>query len=349
MTAALLMTPEQVIADPGRWKARRRRTDDGRWCVTASEIAAVCGVAPESRGGPFAMYWKKINAEETEDTEELERGRALEPLVLRDFRLGHDGLALLDGGLYAHGDDPRWLATFDGQAIEHDTLVAFTDRWGQIPESDIAVVEAKTSIPTEDFGWEEDSAQVPVHIRAQVLWQMFVRGAVRAYVVVKFMRSWKTRTYIIDLDARAKDETAWLIAQAEEFTGRLDRLDPPAPDWFPADTQALWEMYPGSRISQDRVRIPWALAKRYRACLAAGRWLEVRKGLVKNEILSRAGDAGTVYAIDPATGREVKIATRTAGGRDGYWVRPREGNQVNPAGWAKQKTEREKARAELGS
>jgi len=350
MTAVLLMGPAMVHARPDLWKARRRQAPDGRWCVTASEIAAVCGIAPEARGGPFSTYWKKISGEETLDTEELERGRVLEPLVLREFRHAHPGLAVLDGGLYAHGDDPRWLATFDGQAIEQDTLAAFADRWGQIPEADIAVVEVKTTIPTEDFGWEEDSDQIPVHIRAQVLWQMFVRGAVRAYVVVKFMRSWRTRTYVIDLDDRAKAETAWLIERAEEFTARLDRADPPEPDWFPATTTALWDMYPGGNITQGTARVPWRLALRYQAGLAAGRILKARRGQVTNELLARAGDAGTIVARNPVTGNMVKIATRTSGPRAAYPVPARDKvDQLNPSGWARAKSERERARAALGS
>src|SRR6516165_4102910 len=68
----------------------------------------------------------------------------------------------------------------------------------EVPEEEIATVQVKTSIPTEGWGWEEDTAEVPVHVYAQVLWEMHVRGAVRAYVVVKFMASWRTNTYVVD-------------------------------------------------------------------------------------------------------------------------------------------------------
>ena len=103
-------------------------------------------------------------------------------------------------------------------------------------------------------------------------------------------------------------------------------------------------------MTQGKARVPWKLARRYQATLVAGRALKARKGQVTNELLARAGEAGTIVATDPATGREVKVATRTSGPRTAYLVPAQdEAHQVNPSGWAKRKTEREKARAELGS
>ena len=346
MTAVLVMDAEDIAADRRGWLERRRRDGDGHWCVTASEIASVCNVAPRAFDGPYGLYWKKRRGQESGDSDEMRRGRAVEPIVLEEFAESHPGLAVLPGGLYARADAPWMLATLDGQAILADTmaLLGYSHvpllALREVPEEEIATVQVKTSIPTEGWGWEEDTAEVPVHVYAQVLWEMHVRGAVRAYVVVKFMASWRTNTYVVDLDAAAKDQIAWMVERAQWFTGLLAAGTPPPVDYRPSTTDALRRVYDG--IEDREVRVPWRLALRYRAGLRAHNRVEDRRTLVKNLLLERAGNAGTVVAADPATGRAVTVASRTAGPRKEKIIPAAERvERLNPSGWARAPRESE--------
>lgn len=344
MTGRLLMTSEQCAADVAGWLARRRRTPDGRWCVTASEIPKACGIAPPKWGGPFSLYHDKLTGKDSRDAAEMRRGTTLEPVVLGDFADAYPGLALLPGGLYAHADDDRWLATPDGLAVEYGTLQAAgyhacvtgeDVRAVLAAAAELYVVQAKTSHPTDGWGWSEDSGQVPDHIRAQVLWEMFVTGAVLGFVVVKFMVSWETRVYQIPMDDQARGELEWMLSEAELFTKRLLSGDEPDVDWFPATTETLKRIYDG--IEDREVKIPWRLALRYRAACAAVKAAEARKGLAVNQMLDRAGNAGTIVTVDPAHPRTViKVASRTAGPMPERVMKAVDRVQrTNPSGWVK--------------
>jgi hypothetical protein len=345
MTARLLMTPEQVAAAPDAWKARRRRTPDGRWCVTASEIPLVCGIAPPTWGGPYKLYHAKLSGTElVRDTDEMRRGHALERLVLDDFRDMYSGLAVLPGGLYAHGGDDRWLATFDSQVTELGTFATVTNVAAPLEqlaldgrEWEIWPGQVKTSIPTEGYGWEEDSTDIPDHNRAQLLWEMFVRGSSLGFLIVKFMRSWNTRVYQIERDAQAEAEIAWMLNEAELFCKRLETGDEPPVDWFPATTATLRRQYPG--IEDRAARIPWWLALQYKAAIKASAALKERRGMITNQILHRAGNAGTIVAREWNTGRVVKVATRTASEpvpEHTAIVKAKDRvDRLNPCGWAK--------------
>jgi putative phage-type endonuclease len=351
VTATLLMSAEQVHADRAGWLARRTRDWDGHWCVTASEIAGVCGLAPRSWPGPYALWHKKLMGEETTPTAEMRRGTALEPIVLAEFADDHPELVLLPGGLYCHPDMPWLVATLDGQAVETDTARALgIPTWDSPAElamvpgglaalagADVSVVEAKTTVPTDAWG-PEDSDEVPAHIRAQVLIQMWVRGAARAYVAVKPVASWgPTVPYVIDMTDRARAEVAWMILQAEDFTKRLATGKPPPVDWYPASTTTLHRQFPGSDIDPDaEVRIPWRLANQFRRGLAAEGAVKDRRTLAKNRMLQRAGHAGTIVTFDPATGRKIKVATRTSGPMpERHLDAIPHVDRLNPCSWSK--------------
>jgi len=337
VTTIRLMHADQIRLHQDEWLARRRKWTHG-WVITASEMPKILGIAPRSHGGPYKLWWDKKRGEETGDRDEMRRGRALEPIVLEEFAESHEGLVLLPGGMYCQAEHPWLAATLDGQAIERDTAMAFDNRWGQIPEDEWMVVEAKTSIPMDEWGWEEDTNEIPDHIRAQVLTQAYCRGARRAFVAVKPIATWApTRTYVIEIDGQAEAEIAWMIEQAAKFRELLDSDKPPPVDWYPDTTEELRRRHPGSAIDPElTARIPWALARRYRALAYAKDKLDRRKGLVTNQVLERAGDAGQIVTVDPRTGREIPVASRTSGPVPEIKIPARENvTRLNRRGWAK--------------
>jgi YqaJ-like viral recombinase domain len=352
VTARLLMTADETRADRRGWLEARRHTEDGGWRVTASEIAQVCGIAPRSHGGPYKLYWNKIMGRETGETDEMRRGRALEPVVLGEFADSHPGLVLLPGGLYCMDEAPHLAATLDAEAIEADTAAALGipgDAWhlpgthdhAALPaDGEVMVVEAKTSIPMDDWG-EEDTGQVPDHILAQVLFQAHVRGAQRVFVAVKPITTWRpVRTYTFEIGPKEKAQIDWMVEQAEAFIGHLDRGEPPPVDWYPATTAILWERHPGPDIDPDAgVLIPVRLASRYRALAYAKDVLDRRIGQVQNEILARAGNAGQIWTRDG--GRQVKVATRTCSDVREHTVPAHTQNRLNRAGWARRSKKHE--------
>jgi YqaJ-like viral recombinase domain len=345
----LLMTPAEIDADRAGWKERRRRTPEGEWVVTASEIASVCGIAPRTWPGPFALYWKKLQGEETTPTEEMRRGSALEPIVLDEFASEHeDQLVLLRGGMYAHPEYPWRVATLDGQAVEADTY-----GWMEHPptEGDLEAareagglfgVEAKTAVPMADYGWEELTDKIPTHIRAQALWQAHVRGVPRVYVPVKPIASWApVRTYIIDAETDdAKGDIEFMVAQAEEFTWRLAHEQPPPVDDLPETTETLRRLHPG--LEDRAVLLPIGLSRRYRRALAAVNRAKRRADLARNQIMDRMGNATIGVTRDTEEGKArddylVRVVTRTASERPAYTVEASDGpvHRLNACGWAK--------------
>jgi putative phage-type endonuclease len=328
MTATLLMPPSHVAADPIRWHETRKSG------ITASEIGLVMDISPY--GGPWKLYHQKIRGQETEDRDEMRRGRIVEPYALERFAEDHPGFVLLPGGLYADSDRPWMMATFDAQCCDEDTAANLNwltpDVFRADPGADIYPVQAKSTIPVAEWGWREDTDIMPAHYRAQVLWEMHIRRARFGFVPVLFMTTWTVKTYLIEMGDREQAEIGWMITEAERFLQRLADRDAPPVDWRPETTTLLRKLYPG--IEDRPVFVPVKIARRYRAALAAVRRAERRKTLAVNQMLDRAGPAGTIVTRDG--GRTIKVATRTAGPMPERTLKAIERvDRFNPCGWAK--------------
>src|SRR5215469_3051978 len=303
MAAKLLMTQDQVTADREMWQAWRRTG------VTASEISAVLGICPPEHGSPLVLFIAKQVGEIPQDTDEMTRGRHFEPYVLERFAHAHPDLEVLPGGLYVNTDRPWQMATHDALAVDPATVgidreVIAGNGWR--PDALALPVQAKTSINSEGWG-EPGSPDVPVHYRAQTLYEMDVRGASTGFVPVLFMTDWKFATYVIEMDEDSRADVEVMRAEAEAFMRRLEDDDPPPVDWTPATTRALKSLH--TDAPEGEVRINAELAKRYRAARRANTRSERRLALAVNEILATAGGARTITAH--TGGRDVKVATRT--------------------------------------
>src|SRR5262245_2188958 len=162
-SAATEFLPPSAYRSP-EWHELRRQM------VTASEIATVLNISPWS--SPFDLWWSKVREEPpSPPTPDQRRGLRLEPLILEDFTDGHPELSLARAGLCINNDRPWQGCTPDALAYESDAPLNYDTALME----PVAVVEVKSAPFREGWG-EENSDDIPVHYRAQVLWQMDVLG-----------------------------------------------------------------------------------------------------------------------------------------------------------------------------
>ena len=328
------MTQEAIDADPVRWKELRRTG------VTASEIASVMGLAPATQSSAWKVFAAKTTGAHFDaDTDATMRGTHLEPYVADRFAADYAGLTITPGGLYSSDARPWQMATFDRLA-----------RRGPSPEFPVQI---KTSATADEWG-DPGTADIPVHYRAQCLYEMDVDDADEILVPCLFIATWKVRVYKIERTSAVQSDIEYMREAAEEFLSRVQRDDPPPMDWTPATTAALKTLYAGEPGGE--VAIPVKLARRYRDARIAKATADRRLGQAVNEILALAGNARVVTAGKRGRYRrdDTRVATRTRGPRRSYDTemlrvrypdaaaateRVTDVTTLRPAKWAKARTE----------
>lgn len=312
MAPNLLMAQVDVDAQPDLWKFFRRQG------ITASEIASVLGIAPESYedASPFALFTAKKHGDGFKgDTDAMARGRHLEPYVSDLYHEENGHLNLFPGGLYSSGERSWQMATFDRLAVN-------PARFGTISVPELTrlmwphafPVQIKTAVSRYDNRgreiWGEDgSDQIPDHYRAQCLYELDVWDTDVIHVPCLFMNDWQLRIYVINRDKEADADIIYMREAAEEFLDRLRADDPPPVDWTPATTRALKTLHPGE--PHGSVIIPVKMAERYKAAKTARDKVNRRLAQVTNEILSYSGDAREITTL--VKGNQVKVASRSKG------------------------------------
>jgi putative phage-type endonuclease len=245
--------------------------------ITASEIAILMGLSPYS--SPFALYHRKTGAlPQEEDKAVFERGHVLEPYIAEKFAERHPEFDVAGDGrtLWVHPERSWQLATPDRWIAETGLDNEFEM---------LAVLECKTDAGG-DWG-DEGSDDIPVHYRAQVLWQMDVMGVTTGYVACLLVRPWKVRVYELTLDHAAQIDLKVMRNEAREFLDRIDLGDPPDVDWRPATTDALKKLHPG--LEDREVVIPPRLRISYRAAVRRYDEAKRRKAEMTNRMLAAIG------------------------------------------------------------
>lgn len=310
MPAKLIMTQRDIDLHPSQWLEHRTTS------IGASEIGVLLGLAPRRHGNPLTLFAEKktgqyIDADDDEDNEK-ERGRELENIVATKFAAKRPDLLVLPGGLYQDEHCPWMTATFDRFAVTRDALEPHVLRglqadplvtMGELNPALLVPAELKTALSRNDPAtgkqvWgEEGTDEIPVHIKAQALWQMQVYGSDLVLVPAQFMGEWKTRIYVVRRTEDAQADIEYMIAEAATFLDRLDRDDPPDPDWTPEAAKALrllqpvqpGTVYRAGKRDADRVRATYlrmkATEKRYR--------------LLQNQLANKAGGAEKIVIADP--------------------------------------------------
>jgi putative phage-type endonuclease len=269
-------------ATEAEWLAARR---DG---VTASEIAVILGLAPESYGSAFSLYHRKRgNLPEVEDTLTMRVGRHNESLTADLFAETRPEFTVAGDGrsLYAHPDRGWQLATPDRLLFESEP--------GYVGDIPLAVLECKKWNTYQGWG-EHGSDDIPVHFRCQVLWQCDVLGVDSWFLAVLFTHADKFRVYEGVIDTAAEHDLDLMRQAGAEFRARVLLGNPPDADWRPATTDALKTLHPD--LDDTEAAIPVKLAARYRAACRAYKTAERRKRLAVNQIRERSGTARTITA-----------------------------------------------------
>jgi putative phage-type endonuclease len=190
--------------------------------IGASEIAAVMGISPYD--SPFSCWWRKRNGWAADVTEEMSAGTRLEPIIADWFAeraIDADGeptMTVRPAGLYRHTERPWQLATPDRLLMlpREDRPARF--RCG-------ALLECKAAFSWDGWG-EPGTDQIPVHYRAQALWQMDTVGVDLVHVAVFSGLSF--RSYLVRRDE--KDLAAMREAGRRFWQSLIDDTPPDVDD-----------------------------------------------------------------------------------------------------------------------
>lgn len=331
MTARLILGPD---ASRESWLAARLPG------VTASEIAAVLGIAPDSwdHGSQFALYWYKLGAlGEQPDNDAMSLGRHLESWIADRYEADHPGVSLELAGLYASTARPWQMATPDrlvfpaSDVVDVEIACCDLHRFGKPvvygamapccdpddcgpccracptcprlhpPEPPVALWEGKTSATYDGWG-ESGTDDIPAYYRAQTLWQADVFGAPHVDLSCLFLHTKEVRHYRIEWHL---DDVLYMRAEAAAFRARIEAGNPPPIDGHSATTGALKAIHP-DLDPEAEVELPDTLARSYRQIKAMKRRMEAREDLIENRVRAALGRAKT--AKDPNGN---KIASRS--------------------------------------
>lgn len=277
--------PELIkTADEAAWLEARRQG------VTASEIAVIMGLAPDSHNSPYRLYHEKLGIlGPAEQTEEMEVGHVLEPYIADKFAARHPELMVAGNGreLFRHDERPWQMATPDRLLCDDMRLDFEGDRVIEEFEP-VAVLECKSDGGSDEWG-EPGTDEIPVHYRCQVLWQMDVMGVGTAYVACLGLRDRKVREYVVQMDDAARKDLDLMLTAARDFLDRIDEQDEPAVDWRPATTEALKKLHPS--LEDRDVVIGRQLEISYNAACKAFKAAERRKDEMTNRLREAMGSA----------------------------------------------------------
>jgi putative phage-type endonuclease len=237
--------------DRDAWLAARRLG------IGASEIAAVLGISPWE--SPFSLYWRKVEGWEVEETAQMEWGTRLEPAIAAAYADRHpDDLVIL--GVLVEGPEPWMLATPDRLIAvptpEELRCMRYPDDV-EVPPTVVGVLELKTAHSAHDGWGESGTAEIPVHYRAQVQWQMLVCDVEWAVVAVLIGGS-DYREYPVLRDER---DLRVMVEAGRRFMARIEAGDPPTLDDHEATLSTLVRLHPD--MDDDTVEVDEAAAAGY--------------------------------------------------------------------------------------
>jgi putative phage-type endonuclease len=274
-----------------QWLAARREG------IGASDIAAVLGISPWE--SPASLWYRKRGElDEQSETDLTLRGHRLEPVVADWFAEAHPEFAVVGRcGLVRSLERPWQLATPDRLLCESDVDSARIEP--------VAPLEVKTVFDWTGWG-EPGTDDIPVHIRAQVLWQMDTLGLRSAFVAV-FGGGLVYREYEVGYST----EDVLLMREAgEKFWQSVLNNERPELDAHDATTSALKELHPD--IEDVDVEVDPELAAEYVAARALFTVAEDRKKAAENLLRDAIGDGRRAVC------NGIRVATRSVYDQDSF-------------------------------
>jgi len=259
-----LLCAAEATPDNPQWHKLRRNG------IGASEIAAVMGISPWD--SPFSLYWRKVLGSEVEPTDDMSTGTRLEPVIADWWADTHgtpSGLVVARAGLYAHPERPWQLATPD--RLVHPTCACCSD--GRCGCSDCrntgvggpphAVLECKW-VSTWDGWGQPGSDEIPVHYRAQTLWQCDVLGVGEWHLAALGPSGF--RAYRGVIGPRERRDLTLMREHAARFLRQLEAGSPPSIDSHAATLAMLKELHPD--LIDEAVEVSSETATLYRRARA---------------------------------------------------------------------------------
>jgi hypothetical protein len=331
-SARLVMPQDEIDDNREEWLRERRAAwdEDGEqagWRLTASEMAAVLGMAPQSHSSAYSLYWEKVTGLSTfQGSDRTDLGLYLENLIASRWVQQHPHLELGAGGLYVSKTYPWLGATFD-------RIAYWPTGSAREPSHPAGPVQLKSWANSQDFG-PAGSAVMPLHLRIQLLTEMIVLGTDTAWMPVCFLPGGKVRTLVIERDKAAEQDMAAILQAGELFLRLLEAEQPPDPDFSDACLATQRQRF-GGRLEDRQVRVPQELAARYLAARAAHKAAERRLKQAQAELREQMGTASTAVAGVPGTGRYGPVqvvCTRSGGPVAGFSVAPKEWREAMNAG-----------------
>lgn len=179
---------------------------------------------------PFSLWHRKLHGWEITQTPEMEAGHRLEPVIADWFADQHPDRRVAPVGLFANDERPWQIATPDRMHWE-----AYPGGFGK---GDLRLLECKAAFSWEGWG-EPLTAEIPIHYKCQVLWQMDVMDLDIAHVAV--FSGLHFREYVVRRSERA---LAMMRERGRRFWESIQDGEPPELDEHPATLSVIRQMNP---------------------------------------------------------------------------------------------------------
>jgi putative phage-type endonuclease len=223
--------------------------------IGASEIAAVMGISPYD--SPFSLWWRKFMGWETPENEEMSAGKRLEAVIADWFAEHHQEYRVRRTGLWANVDRAWQLATPDRLLMRPVLPEVPHGVWGIG-----GLLECKSAYNWDGWG-AQDTAEIPVHYKAQCLWQLDTMGV--GYVWVAAFSGLGFRQYLVNRDEK---DLVMMREAGRRFMDSLAQGEPPNVDDHSATLPIIRRL--NTEIEDRDVEIPasvasgWLRSKRFK-------------------------------------------------------------------------------------
>lgn len=252
--------------------------------IGGSHVGTILGLSKWD--SPYSLWARKTGRlEPTPQTEPMEWGHRIEPVIIDKFEEEHPELEIIrDVGTWCHRDRSWQIANPDALFVDRET-----GEWG--------VLEIKMSRYDDDF---RDGP--PRNYRAQVQWYMNVLGFERAVIAALFGGN-QYREFEVDAN---EFEQEILIERAADFRRYLEEDREPDFDGSTATYEAVRAVHPEIE-PKSQVEVG-TLGRAYLDAIREAEVAESRALELKSRLMAEMGSAqkatmnGEVIAVRQARG-----------------------------------------------